>query len=141
MLNKVMLIGYVGKDVELRYTPAGAPVANFSMATSERWKSKTGEKVEKTEWHKIAAFNKLAEICGEYLTKGKLVYIEGKIQTRSWEDKDGIKRYSTEIVANNMTMLGGSKTSSANTGNPVSSNNSMPSASSAEDVDLDDVPF
>lgn len=140
MLNKVMLIGYVGKDVELRYTPAGAPVANFSMATSERWKSKTGEKVEKTEWHKIAAFNKLAEICGEYLTKGKLVYIEGKIQTRSWEDKDGIKRYSTEIVANNMTMLGGSKTS-ANTGNPVSSNNSMPSASSAEDVDLDDVPF
>jgi len=141
MLNKVMLIGYVGKDVELRYTPAGAPIANFSLATSERWKSKTGEKVEKTEWHKIVAFNKLAEICGEYLTKGKLVYIEGKVQTRSWEDKDGIKRYSTEIVANNMTMLGGSKTSSANTGNPVPSNNAMPSASSAGDMDMDDVPF
>lgn len=132
MVNKVILVGYVGKDVDLRYTPAGAPVASFSVATSERWKSKDGEKTEKTEWHKIVAFNKVAEICGEYLNKGKLVYIEGKIQTRSWENKDGIKRYSTEIVANVMKMLGG-KTSSNATG-------TIPEAAPS-DSDMEDVPF
>lgn len=109
MLNKAILIGRLGKDTEIRYTPNGKAVANFSVATDESYKKEGGEKVEKTEWHKVVAFDKLAEICGKYLTKGKLVYIEGKIQTRSWEDKDGSKKYTTEIVANTMKMLGGGK--------------------------------
>ncbi len=104
-VNKVILVGRLGADPEVRYTPGGAAVANFRMATSENW-TKDGEKQERTEWHKIVAFGKLGEICGEYLAKGKQVYIEGRIQTRSWEDKDGNKRWMTEIVANNMQMLG-----------------------------------
>lgn len=106
-VNKAILIGNLGKDPEVRYTPDGTAVANFSIATSEQWKDKaTGEKREKTEWHRIVAFRRLGEICGEYLSKGRQVYIEGRIQTRDWEDKDGIKRYSTEIVASQMQMLG-----------------------------------
>ncbi len=106
MLNKVMLIGNLGGDPEMRYTNDGAAIANFSVATSETWKDSNGEKQEKTEWHKVVAFKKLAEVCGEYLKKGKQVYIEGKIQTRSWEDNEGNTRYSTEIVARTMNMLG-----------------------------------
>lgn len=106
-INKVMLIGRLGKDPEVRYTPSGASVANFSIATSEEWKDKeTGEKQERTEWHRIVAWRRLGEICGEYLRKGSQVYIEGRLQTRSWEDRDGNKRYTTEIVAQNMQMLG-----------------------------------
>ena len=105
MLNKAILIGRLGKDPEVRYTPEGAMVTNFNLATDEQWKDKSGEKVHKTEWHRIVSFGKLAEICGNYLVKGKMVYIEGKIQTRSWEDKDGVKRYATEIVASDMKML------------------------------------
>ena len=105
-LNKVQLIGNLGKDPELKYTAAGVAVANFSMATAESWKDETGEQHDKTEWHNIVAWRKLAEICGEWLTKGKRVYIEGKLQTRSWE-KDGKKHYMTEIVAENMIMLDG----------------------------------
>ena len=105
-LNKAILIGNLGKDPEMRYTPGGLGVANFNIATSETWNNKEGTKETRTEWHRIVAFGKLAEICGEYLSKGKQVYIEGRIQTRDWEDKDGIKRYTTEIVANQMIMLG-----------------------------------
>jgi single-strand DNA-binding protein len=106
MLNKVILIGNLGKDAEVRYAPSGTAVANFSIATSEKW-GKDGEKQQRTEWHRIVAFGKLAEICGEYLTKGKQVYIEGRLQTRNWEDREGVKRYTTEIVAHQMLMIGG----------------------------------
>lgn len=105
MVNKVILIGRLGKDPEVRYTPDGAMVTTFTLATDESYKDKNGEKVQKTEWHRIVTYRKLAEICGNYLVKGKLVYIEGKIQTRSWEDKEGVKRSTTEIVANDMKML------------------------------------
>ena len=105
-LNRVMLIGRLGKDPEQRYMPNGKAVCNFSIATSERWK-KDGEKQERTEWHNVVAFDKLGEICGEYLRKGSQVFIEGKLQTRSWEDKEGVKRYTTEIRADQMVMLGG----------------------------------
>ena len=106
-INKVLLIGRLGKDPEMRYTPDGTAIANFSIATSEEWKDKkTGEKQERTEWHRIVAFRRLGEICGEYLSKGSQVYIEGRIQTREWQDKDGTKRYTTEIVASQMQMLG-----------------------------------
>ncbi len=105
MINKAILVGRLGKDPEVRYTQDGTMVTTFNMATDESYKDKNGEKVQRTEWHKIVTYRKLAEICGNYLAKGKMVYIEGKIQTRSWEDKEGIKRYTTEIVANDMKML------------------------------------
>src|SRR5210317_386826 len=106
-INKVILIGRLGRDPEVRYTPDGTAIANFSIATSEEWKDKgTGEKKERTEWHRIVAFRRLGEICGEYLSKGRQVYIEGRLQTRDWQDKDGNKRYTTEIVASQMQMLG-----------------------------------
>ena len=105
-VNKVILVGNLGADPELRYTSSGTPVASFSLATREQWTNKGGEKGEKTEWHKIVAWGRLGEICGEYLHKGKQVYIEGRLQTRSWEDRDGNKRYTTEIVAQTMQMLG-----------------------------------
>ncbi len=105
-VNKVILVGNLGRDPEIRYMPDGTAVANFSIATSDEWKDKnTGEKKSKTEWHRIVAFRRLGEICGEYLSKGKQVYIEGKLQTRSWE-KDGVTRYTTEILADKMQMLG-----------------------------------
>ena len=109
MVNKVVLVGRSGRAPEIKYIQSGAAVDNFSMATSETWKDKGGAKQEKTEWHNIIAWNKLAEICAEYLTKGMLVYIEGKLTTRSWEDKNGGKRQTTEIVADTMKMLGGGK--------------------------------
>jgi single-strand DNA-binding protein len=107
-VNKVILIGNLGKDPEIRYTPQGQPVANFSLATTERFGGKDGApKQERTEWHNIVAFQRLAELAGQYLKKGRSVYIEGRIQTRSWDDKDGNKKYRTEIVANMMQFLGG----------------------------------
>lgn len=105
MINKIILVGRLGKDPEVRYTQDGAMVTTFNLATDENWKDKSGEKFQKTEWHRIVTFGKLAEICGNYLVKGKLVYIEGRIQTRSWDDKDGVKRFTTEIVASDMKML------------------------------------
>jgi single-strand DNA-binding protein len=105
-VNKVILVGNLGKDPELRYTPSGAAVATFSLATTERYKDRDGNRQEKTEWHNIVAWRQLAEICGKFLHKGKQVYIEGKIQTRSYDDRDGNKRYITEIVADQMQMLG-----------------------------------
>lgn len=104
-VNKVILVGRLGGDPEIRYTTGGSAVCNFSLATSEKYKDKNGDSKEKTEWHKIIAWNRLAEICGEYLAKGSLVYIEGGLTTRSWEDKEGKTRYTTEIVARSMQML------------------------------------
>ncbi len=105
-VNKVILIGNLGADPEVRYTPSGSAVANFTMATTKNWTNKQGEKQQRTEWHRIVAWNKLGEICGEYLSKGKQVYIEGELRTRSWEDRDGVKRWTTEVFATGMQMLG-----------------------------------
>jgi single-strand DNA-binding protein len=105
MINKAILIGNLGADPELRYTQSGTPVASFRIATTERWKDKDGNQQEQTEWHNIVAWSRLAEICGEYLNKGSRVYIEGKLQTRKWQDQNGNDRYTTEIVAREMKML------------------------------------
>jgi single-strand DNA-binding protein len=106
MINKVILVGRLGKDPEIRSTPGGNTVAKFTVATDEKFTDRSGEKQERTEWHNIAAWGKLGEICGQYLRKGKLVYIEGSIRTESWDDKEsGQKKYRTEIVANTMKML------------------------------------
>lgn len=105
-VNKVILIGRLGADPEVRYASSGAAVANFNMATSTNFTDKNGQKTERTEWHRVVVFGKLAEICGEYLAKGKQVYIEGRLRTRDWEDRDGNKRKTTEIVATSMQMLG-----------------------------------
>jgi len=140
-INKVMLIGRLGQDPEVRYTPDGTAVANFSIATSEEWKDKnSGEKRERTEWHRIVAWRRLGEICGEYLSKGRQVYIEGRIQTRSWEDKDGNKRYTTEIIASDVQFLGGRD--SATAGGPSAgapdTGGQGPSPQGPQD---DDIPF
>ena len=105
-VNKAILVGNLGKDPELRYTSSGTAVATFSLATTERYKDRNGEQQERTEWHNIVAWRNLAEICGKYLHKGRQVYIEGRIQNRSYDDRDGNKRYITEIVADQMQMLG-----------------------------------
>ncbi|MCK4883578.1 MAG: single-stranded DNA-binding protein [Candidatus Diapherotrites archaeon] len=105
-VNKVILVGNLGKDPEIRYTNNGNCITNFSLATSRVWKNKDGEKQDETEWHRCVAFGRTAEICGEYLHKGSLIYIEGRLQTRDWEDKDGVKRYTTEVIIENMKMLG-----------------------------------
>ena len=106
MINKVILVGRLGKDPEIRSTPNGTSVAKFTVATDEKFTDRAGEKQERTEWHNIVAWGKLADICERYLTKGKQVYIEGRLQTRQWEDQQGQKRQTTEIVAQNMQMLG-----------------------------------
>ena len=149
-INKVMLIGNLGKDPEIRYMPSGDAIANLTLATTENWKDKSGEKQEKTEWHRISMFGRLAEIAGEYLKKGSSVYIEGKLQTRKWQDKEGNDRYTTEIVANEMKMLG-SRPSGGDTGmdRPASSGakparsaaNPAPAQSSGFDDMEDDIPF
>jgi len=137
-LNKVMLIGRLGKDPEVKFTSSGTAVCNFSLATSETFKDKSGEKQEKTEWHNVQLWQKLAEIAGEYLIKGSLVYIEGRLQTRKWQDKEGNDRYTTEIVGERMQMLGskgdGGRSDRAASGSQSSGyeNSSMPD---------DDVPF
>jgi len=141
-LNKVILIGNLGRDPEVRYTPGGLAVANFSMATSETWTNKEGEKETRTEWHRIVAWGKLGEICGEYLSKGKQVYIEGRIQTREWEDKEGNKRYTTEIIALQMLMLGSRESADEHRPSPSSDmetpNLPEPPISKTKD---DDIPF
>jgi single-strand DNA-binding protein len=107
-VNKVILIGNCGRDPEVRYLPSGAAIANVTIATSRQWKDKTsGERQEETEWHRVVFFDRLGEIAGEYLKKGKSVYVEGRLKTRKWTDKDGVEKYTTEIVAQEMTMLGG----------------------------------
>ena len=106
-VNKVILVGNLGQNPEMRYTQGGQPVANMRLATTERYTDKSGQKQEQTEWHTVVAFGRLAEICGQYLTKGRQIYIEGRIRTRQWQDQQGQKRYTTEIVAQTMQMLGG----------------------------------
>ncbi len=106
-VNKVILVGNLGRDAELRYTPGGAPVATINMATTEVWNDKSGQKQEKTEWHRVVLWGKTAESLSEYLTKGKQIYVEGRLQTREWNDKDGNKRYTTEIRGDRVVLLGG----------------------------------
>jgi single-strand DNA-binding protein len=106
-LNKVLVIGNLGRDPEVRYTPSGAAVCNLRIATTRAWKDKQGEKQEETEWHAVVMYDKMAEIAGQYLKKGRPVYVEGRLKTRKWQDKDGQDRYTTEIVADQMQMLGG----------------------------------
>ncbi len=140
-VNKVILIGNLGKDPEVRYTSSGQAVANFPIATTEVSTNKEGNKQEYTEWHRIVAWGRLAEICGEYLTKGKPVYIEGSIRTRSWEDKTGNTRWTTEIVARNMQMLGsagGDNSSSSYSDDQSSSDFSLDDSSIDSD---EDIPF
>lgn len=106
-INKVILVGNLGQDPETRYMPSGGAVTNFTLATNESWKDKqTGEQKDRTEWHKVAMFNRLAEIAAEYLRKGSQVYVEGKLRTRKWQDRDGNDRYTTEVIADEMQMLG-----------------------------------
>lgn len=136
-MNKAILIGRLGKDPDIRYTPDGAMVTTFNLATDEQWKDKNGEKVQKTEWHKIVTFRKMAEICGNYLVKGSLVFIEGKIQTRSWDDKDGVKHYMTEIVANEMKMLDSKGQNKSEASSPEVVSNNISDVGGA----MDDVPF
>jgi single-strand DNA-binding protein len=138
-LNKVMLIGHLGKDPELKYTSNGIAVANFSIATNESWKDQDGNLQERTEWHNIVAWRRLAEICGEYLKKGKRVYIEGKIQTRNYDDKNGVKRYITEIVADDLIMLDGGGQTADSGGSTVQTSTVNEPARQTEDKD--DLPF
>lgn len=137
-VNKVILVGNLGKDPEVRYLEGGTPVANFTLATSESYKDKNGNKIEQTEWHNIVVWRGLAEVAEKYLRKGSMVYVEGKLRTRSWDDKDGVKRYSTEIIADNMTMLGGKKEENTNSNNttPTPTTPIIPNVK-----DADDLPF
>ena len=137
-VNRVILIGRLGRDPELKFTPAGKAVTNFTMATSETWKDDSGERQERTEWHRIVIWGKLAEVAAKYLTKGSQVYIEGKLQTREWTDKDGQKKYTTEIVANNMTMLDGKGDNSEKPNNPEKPESSD---GPADPSAFDDIPF
>ena len=135
-VNKVILVGRLGADPEVRYTNTGTPVANFNIATSTNFTDKSGKRTERTEWHRIVAFGKLGEICGEYLAKGKQVYIEGRLQTRDWEDRDGNKRKTTEIVAGIMQMLGsaGDQARSGGSDFVPSPNDIVPDANSEDDI-------
>ena len=127
-VNRVTILGRLGQDTELKYTPSGSAVCNFSVATSESWTDKSGQKQEKTEWHRIVVWGKLAELCNQYLGKGKQCYIEGKLQTRSWDDKDGQKRYTTEILANTVQFLGGVATGTTTSTHADHGMNQTPSA-------------
>jgi len=131
-LNKVILIGRLGRDPEMRYTPSGQPVTNFSLATDESYTGKDGNKVEKTEWHRIVVWGKQAEFCGNYLAKGRLVYVEGKLETRKWTDKDGAEKYTTEIKADRVLGLESAQ-GQAGAG--------VPQAQAQEHNSMDDSPF
>jgi single-strand DNA-binding protein len=152
-VNKVILVGNLGRDPETRYTTGGDPITNVSIATTDTWKDKNGEKQEKTEWHRVAFFGKLAEIAGEYLKKGSQVYVEGRLQTRKWQDKEGQDKYTTEIVADRMQMLGSrSGGASAGSGEPPperernagggsgKGSGGAPAKKNVDDLD-DDIPF
>ena len=153
-VNKVILVGNLGNDPDVRYTASGAAVANISLATTDSWKDKnTGEQQDRTEWHRIVFFNRLAEIVSEYLKKGSQIYVEGRLQTRKWQDKEGNDRYTTEIVANEMQMLGGRSSGGYDAPNDNSpaygSESAAPQAASkpaaatatADDGFDDDIPF
>ena len=135
-VNKATLVGHLGADPEMRYTNGGQGVCELRLATSESWKGKDGNKQERTEWHRIVVWGKLAEVCAKYLAKGRQVYVEGRIQTRDYEDKQGVKRYTTEIVASEVKFLGGGKGERSGVGehDPPSSNDEPPPVDS-------DIPF
>ena len=137
-LNKVMIIGNLGRDPEMRYTPSGSPVTNFSVAVSRRWNTPDGESREETEWFNVSCWNKLAEIANQYLTKGKQVYIEGRLRTHSWDDKTtGEKKYRTEVVATDMTMLG----QRGDAGGDFGGGNDRAPAAVDESNEFDNMPF
>lgn len=136
-LNKVMIIGHLGRDPEMRYTPSGRPVTTFSVATSRSWSTTDGERHQETEWFNVVAWGNLAEICKQYLNKGQQVYIEGRLQTRKWEDKEGNKHTSVEIVANEMMILGDRRENSSNH-HATAEENDAPETSAADE---DEFPF
>ncbi len=136
-LNKVMIIGHLGRDPEMRYTPSGRPVTTFTVATSRSWNSANGERHSETEWFNVVAWGNLAEICKQYLTKGQQVYIEGRLQTRKWDDKEGGKHTSVEIVANEMMMLGDRRESNQ----ASQSAEGVPAENFEDQVDEDEFPF
>jgi single-strand DNA-binding protein len=146
-INKVILVGRLGRDPEMKYTSGGTPFCRFSIATDDNWTDKgSGEKQERTEWHSIVVWDRLAEICNQYLTKGRLVYIEGSLQTREWDDKEGVKRKTTEVRARDMVMLGGGSGSPGGEGGMPSRSDSAsgPSGSSGgggSAITDDDIPF
>ena len=137
-INKVILVGHLGADPELRYLPSGDAVANLRLATSDTWKDKDGNKQEATEWHRVSFFGRQAEVCGQYLKKGSLIYVEGAIRTRKWQDKDGQDRYSTEIRGDRMQMLGGRQ--AADTGPAAPAGPAAPPAA-APSGGFEDIPF
>lgn len=139
-VNKVIVIGNLGKDPETRYLPSGDAVTNISVATTDTWKDKQGQKQEHTEWHRIAFFGKLAEIAGEYLKKGSTCYVEGRLRTRKWQDKDGSDRYSTEIVADRMQMLGGRDRGEPESPNASGGTRERPARGGFDEMD-DDIPL
>lgn len=145
-VNKVILLGRLGQDPELKYTPGGAAVCNFSLATTEAWTDKGGQKQEKTEWHRIVVWGKLAELCNQYLSKGRQAFVEGRLQTRAWDDKDGNKRYTTEIMAATVQFIGGATANTGSTSVDNSYSQAQPSANDyqiASDANFaaDDIPF
>ncbi|MFQ6114506.1 MAG: single-stranded DNA-binding protein [bacterium] len=140
-VNKVILLGRLGQDPELRYTPNGAAVTTLSLATNEVWKDSEGAKQERTEWHRVVLWRKLAEIAGEWLKKGSRVYIEGRLQTRSWEDKDGVKRYITEVVASTMTLMDTKAESERGAEVPQPTEMEGPPPNEAEPSGENDLPF
>src|SRR4051794_33472983 len=146
-INKVILVGRLGRDPEMKYTSGGTPFCRFSIATDDNWTDKgSGEKQERTEWHSIVVWDRLAEICNQYLTKGRLVYIEGSLQTREWDDKEGVKRKTTEVRARDMVMLGGGGSGGEGGGMPSRSESSAgPSSGSSggggSAITDDDIPF
>jgi len=135
-LNKVMIIGHLGRDPEMRYTPSGRPVTTFTVATSRSWNTVDGERHSETEWFNIVAWGNLAEICKQYLTKGQQVYIEGRLQTRKWDDKEGNKHYTTEVVAQEMMMLGERKDSNHGNHGEENASEELPAG-----TDEDEFPF
>ena len=139
-VNKVILLGHLGRDPEMRYQPSGGAIANFSIATSETFKDKEGNKQERTEWHRVVLFGRTAEIAGEYLRKGGMAYVEGRLQTRKWTDKEGQERYTTEIVGDRLQLIGGKKEDggSEHASAPASRGGNTPPP--VEDFD-DDIPF
>ncbi|NBQ67538.1 MAG: single-stranded DNA-binding protein [Nitrosomonadaceae bacterium] len=139
-LNKVILIGNLGKDPETRYMSNGDAVTNITLATTDTWKDKNGEKQEKTEWHRCTFYRKLAEIVGQYLKKGSSVYVEGRLETRKWTDKEGIERYTTEIIASDMKMLG-SRQGSAESNAPEQSSPKQHTGTGFDDMNDDLIPF
>lgn len=140
-VNLVILIGNLGKDPETRYMQNGDAITNITLATTETWKDKNGEKQDKTEWHRVTFYRKLAEIAGEYLKKGSQVYVEGRLTTRKWTDKEGIERYTTEIIASSMKMLGSRSGDSGHSEAPAKPQNRAQSGTGFDDMDDDLIPF